>query len=570
MVVGLLAVLSAWTNIGPFGGGVSGLASDRAGNAVFALSSRTGVFRSLSGGPWTLAFDAVSRGVTPTRMAVDSDTSRVYIGTNSGLFRSNDNGITWQLVSSEPIIDVTAAGDRVIISTPMALERSPNAGDTWANIPSPGSDNFNTVSVVRFDARFVERVAAINGGNLFLSESLGSSWQQLPTKNVSSVVFADMIYAGGVDGVFSCDSTDCSQLSADPVIDVAYFLGLVHEAISDGVMRFNSPRWERLIAGFPQANMRALLATPSQLLAGTTTGVYVTTDDATWTFKSEGLANVRIAALATAAGNLLAATREQSVMRRSAGIWTTADIGLPAHPPALPIARVLASDGSTVYAAFSGDGLFRTTNQGLSWNDITAGLPSRDVLDVAADPGIVIAATGSGLVRSNVQGGTWAPFKSFPALAATAVAVKGQTIVAAKAASIYFSTDGGATWQAADLPGTVQKVAVAGSRAYAATDADIFVRTGVGWNRSSLPSARFNAMTAAGSRIYVSETPGIYFSDDGTSWSLVPDSATLPADITALAIDDAFLYAGTNGGSVFTTPIVSPPIFSPRTRAVRH
>ena len=141
-LVCLLALVPAapaavWTNIGPYGGDSRSLAADASGNNVFVLNPRSGVFRSSFFGPWTLVFDAITRGVTPTRVAVDSQTGRVYVGTASGLFRSDDTGTTWRPISDDSIIDVTAAGDRVVAATPTAVRRSFDAGATWVSLFSP-------------------------------------------------------------------------------------------------------------------------------------------------------------------------------------------------------------------------------------------------------------------------------------------------------------------------------------------------------------------------------------------------------------------------------------------------
>ena len=349
--------------------------------------------------------------------------------------------------------------------------------------------------------------------------------------------------------------------------EIAYFRGIVHVAVSDGVLKFDSGRWQRLLANFPDAVQRSLLGTPQELLVGTTAGVYSSIDDVSWTNRSLGLSNVHIIAMTIAGDSLFASTQEQSVMRRIGDLWTAADSGLTRHPPAPPVTRVLASDGSILYAGVVAEGLFRSTNLGQSWVDVTAGLPSRDVLDVAADPGIVIVATPARLVKSNDSGSSWQTFANYPGITASAVAVKGQLILAGNSSTIYASTDGGATWQSSALPSVIKKVTIAGTRAYAVTDFDVFVRSGGSWNRAALPASQVNAITMLGSRVFVSLGAGVYLSDDGIQWSLVPGSDTLPADITALAADSRFLYAGTNGGSVFATALLAVPS---RVRSVRH
>jgi hypothetical protein len=108
-------------------------------------------------------------------------------------------------------------------------------------------------------------------------------------------------------------------------------------------------------------------------------------------------------------------------------------------------------------------------------------------------------------------------------------------------------------------------VAVAGGRAYAATDVDIFVKGAGGWSRAPIPSAPVSAIMGAGSRLYVAQPSAIYVTEDGENWSLFPGSNTLPPDITFLAVDGAILYASTNGGSIFATSL-----FPLRQRTVRH
>ncbi len=559
--LGSIAAAPLWTNIGPEGGEARSFASDARTNTVFVVNPRSGVFRS-AGGPWTLVFDALGRGVTPTRVAVDLQTSRVYVGTTAGLFRSDDEGSNWRVLTTDPIIDITASSDHVIVSTSLIFARSGDAGITWTGIPSPPSDVEMPVSLVRIDPRAIDRVIAVVGGNLFRSDDSANSWQRLTPRNVVAVEFADVMYTGGPDGIYGCD-TECTLLGSDPVVDVAYWRGILYGAISDGVLRF--PRRERVIDGFPTATVVSLVATPSALLTGTIAGVYQTDDGSRWTSRSQGLTNVRITAISAAAGTVVAATDGQNVLRRSGGTWNPA-AGLP---PAEKVARTLATDGSTYYAGFPINGIFRSTSQGVSWEDISAGLPSPDVFEVTVDSGLVLAATLGGLARSTDRGITWQRFTSYPAPWTGTVAVKGRTIVAGYVTTALVTTDGGATWSSSELPATIRRVAIAGDRAYAATDQGIFVRTGTAWTPP--PSAlvgvtsHIKAMTVAGTRLYVSLPSGIYFTDDGVAWMLVLGSDALPPDITALAVDEVFLYAGTNGGSLFATLLTAP-----RQRSVRH
>jgi hypothetical protein len=142
-------------------------------------------------------------------------------------------------------------------------------------------------------------------------------------------------------------------------------------------------------------------------------------------------------------------------------------------------------------------------------------------------------------------------------------------IVAGSVTTAGVSTNNGASWTSTDLPSTIRELAIAGNRVYAATDQGLFVRTDAGWVRAAIPApglpARSSTMAVSGSRVYATDPSGIWFSDDGLTWSFVRGSDTLPPDITALATDTAYLYAGTDGGSIFASLLLPP-----RQRAMRR
>jgi hypothetical protein len=115
------------------------------------------------------------------------------------------------------------------------------------------------------------------------------------------------------------------------------------------------------------------------------------------------------------------------------------------------------------------------------------------------------------------------------------------------------SNDNGATWQQTDVPNTIRHLAIVSDRIYAGTDIGLFVRKNGVWNLA-LPG-KIKALGVSGTRLFVVTTAGVTFSSDGVSWSFVPGSETLPPDVTSVASDGAFVYAGTDGGSIFATSV---------------
>jgi hypothetical protein len=541
-----------WTNIGPFGGDARSISSDATGRNVFVLNQRSGVFRSLNGGPWTLVFDAIERGLTPTRVVVDAFSSRVYVGTTTGLFRSDDNGATWRQLIGTSIIDAAAMSGEVVIATPKdSLLRSVDGGDTFSGISSPGAN----VTIIRIDPRAGDRFIAVDSGNLYVSDNAGNTWLRLlPPTNISSVTIGDLVYAGGADGVWGC-ADDCIQITSSGVDAVGAWRSSLYATLGDSVASLSVGRLE-VLGTIPAASVLSLEGTPTTLLTGTSAGVFASTDGAHWFSRNDGLANVRVTELAFASGSLVAATAGQGVLRRDGGAWTSANAGLTQTVP------FLATNGSTLYAAVPGLGVFRSSNQGATWDNVTSGFSPSDLFGLAADGDKVVVTTFRSVVQSFDRGTTWQVVTNYPALSASALAVKGSVMVVSDVASAVVSSDDGTTWQRTDVPSVIRRLAILGDQIYAGTDIGLFVRRNGVWTLA-LPG-QIRAMAVSGSRLFVASSNGVAFSSDGTNWSFVPGSETLPTDVTSVASDGSLVYAGTNGGSVFATSLQQ------RQRAVRR
>jgi hypothetical protein len=541
-----------WTNIGPFGGEARSISSDASGRNVYVLNPRSGVFRSFNGGPWTLVFDAIERGVTPTRVVVDPLSLRVYAGTTTGLFRSDDNGVTWRQLSSVSILDAAAIGDEIVVATPNdALLRSVDGGDNWNSISFPGAN----VTIIRIDPHSTDRLIAVAAGSLYVSENAGNTWLRLlsPT-NISSVAIGDLIYAGGPDGVWGC-ADNCTLISSG-VDSIAAWGGSLYATFGDSVANLSTGRLE-VVGTIPTASVLSLESTPSTLMAGTKVGVFTSTDGIHWFSRNDGLTNVRVTDMTFASGSLIVAAAGQGVFRRDGGAWTSVNAaGLLSTVP------FLATNGSMLYAAVPGVGVFRSSNQGATWDNVTSGFSPTDLFGLAADGDKVVVTTFRTVVQSLDRGTTWQVLTSYPSLSASAVAVKGSTMVVTDVATAVVSIDDGATWQRSDLPSLIRRLAILGDQIYAATDIGLFVRRNGVWTLA-LPG-QIRAMAISELRLFVASPNGVAFTFDGTHWFFVPGSETLPPDVTSVASDGSFVYAGTNGRSVFATSLQQ------RRRAVRR
>ncbi len=238
----------------------------------------------------------------------------------------------------------------------------------------------------------------------------------------------------------------------------------------------------------------ALPATPSLLLAATSSGVLRSTDDgATW-----------------AATGLTAMT------------WTVA----------------VGPDGHTLFAGTERLGVWRSQDLGHTWTADNQGLAVRDVRAIAVAPDAIALGTSAGVYVSGTGDG-WAP-EGLSALSISSVA-----IIADRPLGILAGADGGALAQGAlfrDLSATTG----GGWQSLSQGDPGAVPV----WTVAAGPLPR----GALDPPLYEGNFHGLYRSTDGgVTWQQLTLAAGVTWGVTALAVDPrnpAVLYAGgDNGGS---------------------
>lgn len=151
------------------------------GEKVYAGTYGDGLYFSQDGGEtWTPIGFA---GSNITSMLLRSDGLYVVVhGNNAGLYRTRDDGASWQMLNwpAEPGVEVTqlAGNDQVLLATipGRGLWLSQDAGLTWVQAPAlPQDATFDTIWA---DPRMPNRVfAARSDAGLWMSEDNGSTWR---------------------------------------------------------------------------------------------------------------------------------------------------------------------------------------------------------------------------------------------------------------------------------------------------------------------------------------------------------------------------------------------------------
>jgi photosystem II stability/assembly factor-like uncharacterized protein len=215
--------------------------------------------------------------------------------------------------------------------------------------------------------------------------------------------------------------------------------------------------------------------------------VYKTGDGGLSWVARRGLPPLDPEAIATGPNGMVYAGSSDRIFRSSDHGDTWLEAG---HRPTRSRTMTMAVDGAsaTLYVGTDEDGLWLTSDQGLSWS---LALPGRTIYVIVAAGEAVYAGTDRGLYCSDDHGASWHPTGADPLPGpVTALAVRGDAsggLFAGLAGhTLLHSADGGATWQAAPPP--PQGLQVIALAADPLSPAWVYVGTSRGLWRYRLPA----------------------------------------------------------------------------------
>lgn len=298
----------------------------------------------------------------------------LYIATNQYIYKTRDEGRTWEKISggmshSRVIaiaIDPTYPATIYAGTKGDAVYKSYDGGQRW--VPQKtGLDDVTMTSVVNqlvFDPNNANHLFAATTMGIFESLDGGESWK----KRMDGMKEVLMVVTIAID-------------PARPNVMYAGTSGGVYRS-ADGARRWDKAN-QGLISPDLLSSSRALMVNslvidsvtpairPETIYAATLRGLYKTTDGAkSWSRIAESLPDQMIIAIAVdPAGTLYAAGRKGVYKSADHGItWNVRNNGLES----LNI-RSLAlspSDSSTIYLGTNGTGLYRSRDGGEHWQAV--------------------------------------------------------------------------------------------------------------------------------------------------------------------------------------------------------
>ncbi len=487
--------------------------------------------------------------------------TRVFVGTNFGIFVSADTGKTWascgSAVAGADVKAMTAMGSAIFAAIRSGeVFESTDGGTTWLVRNQGGTSFSSAVLVARSDTLY----AGTSGQGVFFSTDSGRTWiaenSGLVNPLVSSIAFlgGEPVAGTSGSGVFSFNGTWSPMsygLSATSINCFTTLAGNLYAATGGSgvfVSTDGGTDWKAVNSGLDNLDVQSIIANGGVLFAGTYGGgVFRSTDGgASWTAVNSGIKDMEIHVLATYGTDILAGTTPRD--------------GLPAF--------ITSQD---YYMADSGQ-VYLSTDNGGNWAVIDTGLFTVNAL--ASSGNAILVAGIFGTERSTDNGGTWASSDSGLSystgrglsITPTVLTIQsegGDLYAGTESAGVYRSTDGGISWSG-NLSGLTKSwpnVIVPSTFAIPAVDADsteVFCSS-----LNSYPD---------GSEL------GVYAAlREGNAWSQVDSgldgnfTGLLEPAVRALAVSDGYLFGGTNGFGVWRVPLSNVTgVESPEAKVPAH
>jgi hypothetical protein len=386
----------------------------------------------------------------PERIYVHLAESTTVIGT---IYRSTNFGQSWTLVNTSTTGDVQGwyarflavhpADSSKIIRGAQGLWRSTNGGTTFSQIIHGWADYHNFAQHPTNN----EIIYIVDDGGVWRSTNFGSTYTF-----VGAGLQTSQFYNG-----FSSSSTDSARA-----------LGQVQDHF--GYMYTGALSWPS--SAVDECGWTAINQQNDNIMYAITRAggsVYKSTNRGSSFFSSSsGIAGgigAWNAPVLVASSNPAVLYFGRSIIFKStnsAGTWTATNGGVQLDGnPALSMA-MSATNTDTVYVGtapyVTRAHIFRTTNGGTTWADITGILPDRYPLDLATNPNnagvvyVTFGGFGSHVFKSTNAGASWfdvtGALPDVPATAALVDPENDQTVYVGTDLGVYVSTNGGTDWAA--------------------------------------------------------------------------------------------------------------------------
>ena len=310
-------------------------------------------------------------------------------------------------------------------------------------------------------------------------------------------------------------------------------------------------QWQQL-AGYKGEPVYWVRGTPTQLFSVTANGVLNSGNSGgQWNIIQDLYLQNTVERISTSGDTIVAYAFPESYLSIDNGQnWTT--INNP--PTGFQLSNMIVEDG-VLYASTSGDFLYRSSNLGGLWTQITSNFGSGYINSITAEGATVIASTEDGIYRSNNSGSTFTNV-ALPGVGFNRAYISGNYVFAfSPLQGIYKSNDNGITWVSfipvGGLPyAEILDFCLIGPNIYAAAFDDLIVSDTSGANWAPISYGQDVDFTFSvhkhGNALFAGTNRGVFTTaNQGVSWTEV-NEGLVPIATEALTVLNDTLFVGAN------------------------
>jgi photosystem II stability/assembly factor-like uncharacterized protein len=507
-----------------------------------------------------------------------------------GIYKSTDNGISWSHISSmigKSITSIAVSANYLIVSTPYpdgGLFRSSDEGATWqALVPQ---------SITSAEYLFVNgaNIIASSGNFLWTSTDNGTNWSlryQYALSGVKTMAAIGNTIISARTALISYDNGWTWNTRSSPGLTnaVSAANNVFYSGTTAGLFMStdNSSSWVPTGNGLGNGSIIALLKDGNDMyasLSGGGVGIYKSTDTGNnWFESSNGLAAASTVRSLLTKGNLVFAGMQGD------GIYKTSNnganwfkTGSQTDSLSNAIVFVMSVKNNSIVAG-TNKGLYRTTNDGSNWTRITAGFPVNStylsIFGITVSGNNFVAAVqannpnfSSGIYYSTNEGLSWVPSNlGFGSVFAVGSNGLGEclTVVStvANQNGLYRSTNDGVNWVQNiyyfNNP-DVERITGNGQNWMMSTLFTTFRSNNDGYDWGTSQAGNCGAIftyTQMGNNIvFGGNCSGMFMKTSwDASWQDIGTGFPSNTDVEASCVNDTYVFAGTSDRAVWRRPL---------------
>lgn len=553
------------------------------GTDVYAASSGGGVFRSSDNG---LTWKPMNNGITNfTVGALALNGNIIFAGTDGGgIFLSSDNGVTWTKPVngfSSQYVRALAANDTFIFAgTGSGVYVSSNNGSTWANF----SNGLTTSDVRALIIHDTLVFAGTYGGGIFRSGIKSNSWAAVNSGVTSSYIYSftfhdsSIFAASGNKGVFVSSTNGSSWTASDKsnnglendwVNALTSSAGFVFAATYSGVSasQDNGQTWNTVNTGLLNKDIRSLAYNGTLLFGGSNDGGVFASVNNGMQWALCGLQNTSVTSFMAVGGTVYAGAYGNY------GVHETTDLGNSWTPLYSGITnravKSLAHSDTLLFAGTDGGGIFLSYDSGKNWAPCDSGFPGNYFYCFAllAAGNILYAGTENGVYRTANKGISWNDISgSLSTKDVRSLCFSGTKLYAGtKGGGVFIYDETNSSWSSASSGLTnsnIYSLDVKGSSVFAGTGGGLFVAdtAALSWTAvtNGIGITYVYALADSANYMLAGTQGGIYFSQNsGVTWVLSNSGidGIASKDTRALIIHGTTVFAGMYEGACWTRDI---------------